>query len=625
MAEKIYTKSEQAAIDKVTEMNKPTYSSSLESVNPSTLFTDGYELTNQSVIQSTNYQGSFTPGINVCEFYIYDANKVLITSNYNFRGLTAPKNPNPKGNFDPQTGKTTYPTTRINLDPTRDIANEGFTFGEMYAVYNFINPELGSSVEVPYYLAEISSDRTEIRLKSNLINTREMKRSVVALRNSLTNPEFFDEVYISFGNNEYHIGINVKYDDSLINQESNSGPISATNAVGQSSILIKLFDPLPSKYSLLDELYVCTKTAETQAYLVTFTNDFKDDDEIVKLKGPNSNLKIKDFVNAASDPKSESTLLSTQSSGSKDQLLNVLNQTGVQITPNYSTGSFEEFVNFSSAKSQVSNFAEKVARIQSYEADLDSISQTTGSNVGNIPISKSMASLWTKIEDEITAFSGFEYYQYYSTGSDAYPKTGTVFPFDLLPTQSLLANNWITAAEESGSLFDQDNQNWLYYTVPGFIKDNSSNDNYLEFVNMVGQSFDEVWLYTKAITERLNTTNDLDNGVPLQLADDVITSLGYTGFGNNYNNQDNFIGLVGNDNGNYLPPTGSEVINHYIAVNGPGGVINYWEDGYSYEDYVESFQNLGFPYPIDRVSKEIFKRLYHNMSYLVKKKGTVAG
>ena len=625
MAEKIYTKSEQAVIDKVTEMNKPTYSSSLESVNPSTLFTDGYELTNQSVIQSTNYQGSFTPGINVCEFYIYDANKVLITSNYNFRGLTVPKNPNPKGNFDPQTGKTTYPTTRINLDPTRDIANEGFTFGEMYAVYNFINPELGSSVEVPYYLAEISSDRTEIRLKSNLINTRAMKRSVVALRNSLANPEFFDEIYISFGNNEYHIGINVKYDDSLINQESNSGPVSATNAVGQSSILIKLFDPLPSKYSLLDELYVCTKTAETQAYSVTFTNDFKDDDEIIKLKGPNSNLKIKDFVNAASDPKSESKLLSTQSSGSKDQLLNVLNQTGVQITPNYSTGSFGEFVNFSSAKSQVSNFAEKVARIQSYEADLNSISQTTGSNVGNIPISKSMASLWTKIEDEITAFSGFEYYQYYSTGSDAYPKTGTVFPFDLLPTQSLLANNWITAAEESGSLFDQDNQNWLYYTVPGFIKDNSSNDNYLEFVNMVGQSFDEVWLYTKAITERLNTTNDLDNGVPLQLADDVITSLGYTGFGNNYNNQDNFIGLIGNDNGNYLPPTGSEVINHYIAVNGPGGVVNYWEDGYSYEDYVESFQNLGFPYPIDKVSKEIFKRLYHNMSYLVKKKGTVAG
>ena len=604
--------------------NMPTYSSSLEVINPSTLFDDGYELTNQTVIESTDYQGSFTPGVNNCEFYIYDANKKLITSNYEFTGLTVPNNPNPQPVFNPKTGQTNYPSTNINLNPESDIINQGFTFGKMYAVYNFVNLELGSSMEVPYYLAEISSDRTEIRLKSNFISTRVMKSTTVALKNSITNPDYFDEIYISFGNNEYHIGVNLKYDDS-VDSPSTKSNIKSANAIGQSSILIKLFDPLPTKYSLLDELYVCTKTAESQAYLVNFVNDFKDDDEIIKLKGPNSNLKIKDFVNAATDPKSKSELLSTKSSGSKDQLLNVLNQTGVQLTPNYSTASFGEFINFSSAKSQISNFAEKVARIQSYEADLDSISQTTGSNIGNIPISKSMASLWTKIEDEITSFSGFEYYQYYSTGSDAYPKTGTVFPLELLPTQSNLAQNWITAAEFSGSLFDGDNQNWLYYTVPGFIKDNSSNDNYLEFVNMVGQSFDEVWLYTKAITERLNTTNNLDEGVPLQLADDVITSLGYTGFGNNYNNQDNFIGLIGNDNGDYLPPTGSEMINHYIAVNGPGGVINYWDDGYSFEDYVESFQNLGFPYPIDKVSKEIFKRLYHNMSYLVKKKGTVAG
>ena len=535
------------------------YSSSVSIVDPSTLFTDGYELSNSNVIESVEYIGQFIQDVNNIEFYIYDSNKTLIYSDYDFAGYTSVAVEDTEVLYDPKTGESPVLVTEINLQPERDISNEGFNNGEIYAVYNFINLELGSSLTVPYYLAEISSDRTEIRLKSNLISTREMKTTSLALEQNIKGGDTFDEIYISFGNNEYHIAVNIKYDDSFISTTSLADTkIKSTNAIGQASILLKLIDPLPPKYSLLDELYVATKTA-------------------------------------------------------------------VQITPNYSTGSFGEFVNFSSAKSQVSNFAEKVARIQSYEADLNSISQTTGSNVGNIPISKSMASLWTKIEDEITAFSGFEYYQYYSTGSDAYPKTGTVFPFDLLPTQSLLANNWITAAEESGSLFDQDNQNWLYYTVPGFIKDNSSNDNYLEFVNMVGQSFDEVWLYTKAITERLNTTNDLDNGVPLQLADDVITSLGYTGFGNNYNNQDNFIGLIGNDNGNYLPPTGSEVINHYIAVNGPGGVVNYWEDGYSYEDYVESFQNLGFPYPIDKVSKEIFKRLYHNMSYLVKKKGTVAG
>ena len=89
--------------------------------------------------------------------------------------------------------------------------------------------------------------------------------------------------------------------------------------------------------------------------------------------------------------------------------------------------------------------------------------------------------------------------------SDAYPKvTGTAFPLTLLPTSSTLSQEWITSSEESASLYDNGNQNWLYYTVPDFIKDNTSNNNYLEFVNMVGQSFDELWLYTKALTEKFN-------------------------------------------------------------------------------------------------------------------------
>ena len=37
-----------------------------------------------------------------------------------------------------------------------------------------------------------------------------------------------------------------------------------------------------------------------------------------------------------------------------------------------------------------------------------------------------------------------------------------------------------------------------------FIRENSDNNQYLEFSNMVGQHFDVVWLYTKEISEKLN-------------------------------------------------------------------------------------------------------------------------
>ena len=624
-----------------------TYSSSIQVIDPGKIFVDGYELSNQNVIESEDFKGSFTQGSNTMEFYIYDASKQIIYSDYNFQNYFVDSEAETYRNYDIKTQEETITTDSIVLTPESDIANQGFTNGNLYAIYNFINLELNSSLERPYFLAEISSDRTEIRLKSNVITTGEMKASFVNLNTRLNEPNYFDEIYISFGDNDYHIGVNIKYDDSLGQVSPNAisvpgkGSVKKGNTIGQASILLKLYDPLPVEFELLDQLYVCTKTAETQAYLVNFSNNYgtaqgggvggvmgmggSGIDNIIQLKGPNSNLKINEFVNGPSTFKSKKELLATKSTGSKDQLLNRLAQTGVSLNLEYTTASFADFVNFSSAKTRVSNFVEKVSRIQAYEADIATITATTASNPGVPQISSSLATLYTQIENEIVAFDGFDYYQYYATSSDAYPKLGTAFPRPLEPTQSVNAQSWILTSEASASRFDEDNQNWLYYTIPDFIKENTSNANYLDFVNMIGQSFDEMWLYTKAIAEKNNTTNEFDKGVPLQLADDVITSLGYTGYGNNWNNQDNFFGLIGSDNGDFLPPTGSELITQYIAVNGPGGIVNYWEDFYSFNDYVKTLESPGFPYPIDKVSKEIFKRLYHNMAYLVKKKGTVSG
>ena len=46
---------------------------------------------------------------------------------------------------------------------------------------------------------------------------------------------------------------------------------------------------------------------------------------------------------------------------------------------------------------------------------------------------------------------------------------------------------------------------------------------------MVGQHFDELWLYTKAVTQKLNSTNNLEDGIPLKLAEEAIRSFGFEG------------------------------------------------------------------------------------------------
>jgi hypothetical protein len=588
-------------------------SASIVQINPETLFNDGFELTDQNIIPSQELVGSFIPEKNKIEFYIYDANVFLLSSNYDFRNWDITQN---------SSTKTLTSTDIIGLDPSKDVFESGFDIGNLYAVYNFINPELNSNSEQTYYISDISSNRTELRLKSNFITNEQISSSFIEFSTKLNNPSYFDEFYISFGNNEYQIGVNAQLETSG----------------SQSSILIKLYDALPDQYQVKDEVYVVTKVAETQAFNVSFEDTPFSLDTLTYLQGPNTNLNIKDFVNNSTTLLSKSDLLSSPSTSSLFNLQNILNQNGVQITPNYSYNTFDEFVNFSSAKKRIENFIEKISQIQTYQSDINVLGSITGSTSSSYSVSSSITSLTTNIENIIKNFDGYEYYLYYTTSSYSYPKSSTLYPYDLYPVNSPQVLTWLGSDIEtspyyggiilSASFYDNDNQNWLYYTVPEFIRDNGNNNQYIEFCNMVGQHFDELWLYTKTITQKLNSTNNLEDGVPLKLAEEVIRSFGFEGYGNNYNNQDNFIGLIGENDFDYLPPTGSELITSYISVNQGGvlgGVSNYWYPNYTFPNYVQQLITQGFPYPIDNVSKEIFKRLYHNMAYLVKKKGTISG
>ena len=592
----------------------------------------GYEFSDSNIIPSSDISGSFFESGSVIEFFAYDSQKNLLSQEYKFTDYSVTNN---TANVDVSTDFTNefglavtasamgpIPTNEITLDPSQDLFNRGFDNGEVFAYYNFINYELNSTTEDTYYISEISGDRTEIRLKTNAISATSVRQGVSSLKTRLNNSRNFNEFYLSFYENNYVVAINVLLEEN---------PIEELDP----SVLIKLFQPLSSQFKVEDRLYVTTKVGESVAYRVEFNQDFESFiDNANYIKGPNVNIPLQDLVNNSTTLKSYEDLTNTPSSESLDSVLNKLNKTGVTITPNYSYNTFNEFVNFSSAKQRVYNFYEKVSQIQSYQSDIDTLTTITGSNSGVVPISQSLASLQTNITNLVKNFDGFESYLYYNSSSFAYPKTGSIYPYTLLPTSSLEVDTWMGSDVEnnqyyggiilSASLYDENNQNWLYYTIPTFITENSENDEYVEFSNMVGQSFDEVWLYTKALSERYNTTNDPESGLPLDLAAEAIKGLGFETFGNNYDNQDNFIGLTGEDNGIFVPPTGSELITDYIAINS-GKIINYWNLGYSWLNYVEQINEPGFPYAIDKVSKEIYKRLYHNMAYLTKKKGTISG
>ena len=77
---------------------------------------------------------------------------------------------------------------------------------------------------------------------------------------------------------------------------------------------------------------------------------------------------------------------------------------------------------------------------------------------------------------------------------------------------------------------------------------------------------------------------------------------------------------------NAFPVTGSglEYITHYIDI-ASGSVINYYDKEQSTLGYVIALADPSFPYPLDNSAQEIYKRIFHNMISLVKRKGTVTG
>ncbi len=105
----------------------------------------------------------------------------------------------------------------------------------------------------------------------------------------------------------------------------------------------------------------------------------------------------------------------------------------------------------------------------------------------------------------ISKFDGYEQYLYFESTSFAWPKSNNLPPYTNLTGSNPAAISWYNTQLASASLYDELNQSNLVYTVPEFIRQDSSNAPYSLFLNMVGQHFDNIWIYAKAVTDKYNT------------------------------------------------------------------------------------------------------------------------
>jgi hypothetical protein len=522
---------------------------------------EGQELTpaDASSITSVTIQNSFDTITDFIEAYLYDINGNIITR------LTT--------NYSVTSGIISGSTvTELNLDPASDLIKNNYTQGEYSVNYNFLSSFLQGN---PLFkIQEISSTRTEIRVNNSGFNTKQLQATSEIISSFLNSTPTFQGYYLDFGLDNILLGVNIASDET--------------------SLLVKLYEPLPDLYDINSSFNFVKKKAEPVAYSITFPQEEVPITPGPYLKGPNFNIGSSQRTNTSTNYQTQESLFSS-SIALTNQLKSVLVERRVELNTDYTD--FSNFIFFSSAQQRLENFYYKASLIEDYTNQitvLNTLSVTT-------EVSASKAVYQEKINSLILNFDGYDYFLYFDSGSKSWPKSNNTKPYTLYGTGSIEVLTWYTAQINSGSLYDEENQNYIYNVYPIYITEDSDNTEFRLFNEMVAQMFDQVWLYTKAIENRQDGDNRLSEGISIDLAADALRSYGVSLYESSFANVDLYTTYLGiSPGGSTLPPTGSELITTYVTASADTT-------------------------PFNDAQKLIYKRLYHNLPYLLKKKGTISG
>ena len=556
-----------------------------QSISPITFEYQEYSFNDVTLINAQSIQSTFNPQTDYIEYFIYSlSNNILYSDIDGFPYYKLIDN-------------------QISIDPVLDLNTSGFNEGSYNTVYNFLRRRCASTPFNYYYIDEISSDRTEIRLNTTQIPNTEVVFSTNEFINTIQSSSLaYVDFYLDFGFNELIIANNILLDNSNINDPT---------------ILIKLYEPLPSQFNLKSQCWVVEKIADSIAYNINITEIYDPTDNNIYLKGPNFNLAIQNQINNSTDYSNYQTLSSTTSSLSQGtgslnyQLNNILAQTGITINIDYSN--YSNFIHFSSAQTRLENFYYKLQLLEEYT--YSSSLSTTGSLTGSYYASSSNIIWQSKIDEIITTFDSYEYYLYYSSGSTAWPKTGNTPPYTNYSTTSTSGSNWFISQSVIAEEYDIENNNALTLAIPSYILEDSDNTQFELFVEMIGQMFDNIFVYLQGVTSKYDADNRLTYGVSKDLVADILRDMGITIYQNNFSSNDVYQALIG------VTPSGS-------LYNLPYTTTQYPVPTGSFLDYITTYvtaSSTSSLAPTDDINKEQYKRIYHNLPLLLKKKGSVAG
>jgi hypothetical protein len=486
-----------------------------------------------NILSSFEIATDFNYSTDKVELYVYSFDGSLLLEEINYNRFRVV-----------QEGRTSEnQISTLEIDPVNDAIFYDFSNGDVNLSYNFIRKITDNN---SLFIESISPDRTEILLYS--VNLTDAELISIASRLSA---EFLQAGSLP------RLALRIDGENYL--QIINIGVIQAG---GRDYLKVKLYQSLPAQFTDKTNTSLVRIVSEPVEYSVTRELIFSTPSQPT-LRGPNFDVDIQ-LINSNPTP-----LLSDNDiiSGSSSLIYSKVAEPGAEINVDYSD--YNSFVHFSSAQERLNNFQYKLFLIEEYES--------SGST-----------------DKAIEVFSGFDHYDrflYFNSGSDSWPKFNNKV---INPTGSA-AIAFFNSQSLNATLFDETNPHRLLNTIPSFLKDDPNNQPYNLFIDMIGQHFDNVWLYAKGMTDRYDGDNRVDYGISKDLVADALRGFGIKLYGSSLNLEGLFTMFSGSG-----IITGSELINTAISAS-----------------------NVDIS--VDDYQKEIYKRMYHNTPLLLKSKGTERG
>ena len=525
------------------------------------------------------------------EVHIYDQTGRLLTSIPNFTDFG-------------KLGDTNL-TNELNLDPVSILNSNGYLNGKYKITFNILRKKIFNTSDKLFTVKEISPTRTELKVVAKNIPNQELKQASRQYINEISNSPFLRDFVLNFGNNKLITGINLIFSEEKSTNE----------------LIIKLNGPLPNNIFILDSFSIAEEIANPE--IIEQDLGFaKPVDTSISLRPPNFNIDVKTNNSIPSEYKNYDEILEYSLTSSYQQLLNKLENKEIpeiqydfvrtptgsnEGEPQEVTYNFENFIHFGSALERLKNFKYKVELLEQYNKKINTINSISGPTSASSLVLNDKESIITKKTNLLKGLDGYERFLYYQSGALSWPKSNSTTPYTLYSVSSSQAKTWLGDERDTypdyggqlltASLYDLQNEYSLIRLIPNHIIENPDNTFYTTFVHMLGHHYDQIWTHIKHITETKDTHHT--RGISKDLVYHSLKSLGLNTF-------DQF------ENSNLI---------EYILGEGKEGSIFY--DTPISQSLITA-SNEG-SIPKEDITKEIWKRLYHNAPYLLKTKGTERG